>query len=46
LRSQYSLVYSPGDKVSSEYRKIAVAVRRKDLVVRGRDGYYPQSKKQ
>ena len=39
LRNQYSLGYTP-DQSSGGYHKIAVAVKRKGLTVRARDGYY------
>jgi VWFA-related protein len=39
LRNQYSLGYTP-DQTSGGYHKIAVSVKRKNLTVRARDGYY------
>jgi VWFA-related protein len=39
LRNQYSLGYTP-DRVDSGYHKIVVTVKRKNLTVRARDGYY------
>jgi VWFA-related protein len=41
LRNQYNLGYTP-DKApgSGEYRRIQLTVRRKDLVVQTREGYY------
>jgi VWFA-related protein len=39
LRNQYSLGYTP-DRAASGYHKILVAVKRKNLTVRARDGYY------
>jgi len=39
LRSQYSLGYNP-DQSSGGYHKISVSVKRKNLTVRARDGYY------
>ena len=39
LRNQYSLGYTP-DQPSGGYHKIVVAVKRKNLTVRARDGYY------
>jgi VWFA-related protein len=39
LRNQYSLGYSP-EQASSGYHKILVSVKRKNLTVRARDGYY------
>lgn len=45
LRNQYSLGYS-SDRPTSDtgFRKIAVEVDRKGLVVQSRDGYYPRVK--
>jgi len=41
LRSQYSLAYSPVNRVTDgSFRKISVDVTRKGLVVRARKGYY------
>ncbi len=39
LRNQYSLGYTP-DQSGPGYHKIAVSVKRKNLTVRARDGYY------
>lgn len=39
LRNQYSLGYSP-DKSGGGYHKLSVSVKRKNLTVRARDGYY------
>ena len=39
LRSQYSLGYTPADGKSG-YRKLKVTVKRKDLRVQARDGYF------
>jgi len=39
LRSQYSIGYNP-DQSSGGYHKISVSVKRKNLTVRARDGYY------
>jgi VWFA-related protein len=39
LRNQYSLGYTP-DQSGGGYHKIAVSVKRKNLTVRARDGYY------
>jgi len=39
LRNQYSLGYTP-DQSSGGYHKIVVSVKRKNLAVRARDGYY------
>lgn len=39
LRNQYSLGYTP-DQTSGGYHKIVVSVKRKNLTVRARDGYY------
>jgi VWFA-related protein len=44
LRSQYSLGYAPDANALSGFRKINISVKQKDLVVRGREGYYPRSK--
>jgi VWFA-related protein len=43
LRNQYNLGYTPShtpDQASSGYHKILVSVKRKNLTVRTRDGYY------
>jgi VWFA-related protein len=41
LRNQYSLGYTPDQAAGSgEYRRIQLTVRRKDLVVQSREGYY------
>ena len=40
LRNQYSLGFTPSSNRSG-YRKIRVTTRRKGLLVRARDGYYP-----
>ncbi len=42
LRSQYSLGYAPGADARKGYRQISVSVGKKDLVVHGREGYYPK----
>lgn len=39
LRNQYNLGYTP-DKPGGGYHKISVSVKRKNLTVRARDGYY------
>jgi VWFA-related protein len=39
LRSQYSLGYNP-DQSNGGYHKISVSVKRKNMTVRARDGYY------
>jgi VWFA-related protein len=44
LRSQYSLGYTPDDKISKGFRTIKVDVQKKGMVVRSRDGYYPRIK--
>jgi VWFA-related protein len=46
LRNQYSLGYS-SDRPAGDtgYRKIALTVNRKGLLVRSRDGYYPVAKR-
>ena len=43
LRNQYSLGYSPDSGGSYGYRHITVAVRRSNMVVQAREGYYPGS---
>ena len=41
LRNQYNLGYTPDNAPGSgEYRRIQLTVRRKDLVVQTREGYY------
>jgi VWFA-related protein len=45
LRSQYSLGYTPDSKARNGYRRIKIGVRKKDMVVRGREGYYPRIRK-
>jgi VWFA-related protein len=43
LRHQYSIGYTPNPKSSgTAYRKIRLTTDRKDLVVRTREGYYPE----
>lgn len=44
LRSQYSLGYAPDSKARNGYRKIKIELRKKGMVVRGREGYYPRSR--
>jgi len=44
LRSQYSLGYTPDANAVAGYRRIKVEVRKKDLAVQGREGYYPSMK--
>jgi VWFA-related protein len=44
LRSQYSLGYTPDASAANGYRTIKVGVRRKGMVVRGREGYYPRAR--
>jgi VWFA-related protein len=39
LRNQYNLGYTP-DKPGGGYHKVLVTVKRKNLTVRARDGYY------
>src|SRR5207249_845253 len=39
LRNQYNLGYTP-DKPGGGYHKVLVSVKRKNLTVRARDGYY------
>jgi VWFA-related protein len=45
LRSQYNLGYTPDPNAHSGYRRIEVGVKGKDLIVHGRDGYYPKTKR-
>jgi VWFA-related protein len=45
LRNQYSLGYTPDSKARNGYRKIKIGVRKKDMIVRGREGYYPRLRK-
>jgi VWFA-related protein len=40
LRNQYSLGYTPDRAAGTEYRKIHVIAKPKDMVVQARDGYY------
>ena len=44
LRSQYSLGYTPDAGAQSGYRRIKVDVRRKGVVVQGREGYYAEER--
>jgi hypothetical protein len=44
LRSQYSLAYMPEADATEGFRRIRVNVRKKDLPVQARDGYYAPSK--
>jgi VWFA-related protein len=39
LRNQYNIGYTP-DKPGGGYHKVLVSVKRKNLTVRARDGYY------
>ena len=41
LRSQYSLGYTPDQNAGSGYRRLKVTTKEKSLIVRARDGYYP-----
>jgi hypothetical protein len=43
LRSQYSLAYKPQANALSGYRSIQVTVRKKNLFVQTREGYYAES---
>jgi VWFA-related protein len=43
LRSQYSLGFSPDRNEGSGFRRIAVTVKPKNLIVQTRQGYYPGS---
>jgi VWFA-related protein len=43
LRSQYSIGYTPDrDGQDKAFRKITLVTKRKDLIVRTREGYYPK----
>ncbi|HYA17851.1 MAG TPA: VWA domain-containing protein [Bryobacteraceae bacterium] len=42
LRSQYSLGYTSDKTDSYGFRRIALTVKQKNMVVQTRDGYYPQ----
>jgi VWFA-related protein len=44
LRSQYSLGYAPDAAARSGYRKIKIGVKKKGMVVHGRDGYYAKAR--
>jgi len=44
LRNQYSLGYTPDAGAQGGYRRIKVDVQRKDVVVQGREGYYPEGR--
>jgi VWFA-related protein len=43
LRNQYSLGYSPDNPGGYNFRRITVAVKRSNMVVQARQGYYPAS---
>ncbi|MDR3792147.1 MAG: VWA domain-containing protein [Terracidiphilus sp.] len=43
LRSQYSLAYRPQTNALPGYRRIQVAVKKKNLTVQAREGYYADS---
>jgi VWFA-related protein len=45
LRSQYSLGYTPEANARDGYRRIEVGIKRKEMIVHGRDGYYPKPKR-
>jgi VWFA-related protein len=45
LRSQYNLGYTPAADAHSGYRKIEVDVKKKDMIVHSRDGYYSKAKR-
>ncbi|MGZ4815856.1 MAG: VWA domain-containing protein [Terriglobales bacterium] len=40
LRNQYNIGYTPDQAEGSDYRKITLKAKDKDLVVQARDGYY------
>lgn len=43
LRNQYSIGYTPARiEKDGKYRKLKLTTKRKDLIVRTRDGYYPK----
>jgi len=42
LRNQYSIGYTPDAAEGKQFRKISLVAKRKDLVVRTREGYYPK----
>jgi VWFA-related protein len=44
LRSQYSLGYTPDNKAKNGFRKISVEVKKRGMIVHGREGYYPRSR--
>jgi len=44
LRNQYNLGYTSDQTSGAYYRKIKVTVKKKDLVVQARDGYYPATR--
>jgi VWFA-related protein len=43
LRNQYSLGYTPDSPGGYNFRRITVAVKRSNMVVQARQGYYPAS---
>jgi hypothetical protein len=45
LRSPHSLGYTPDANAQSGYRTIKVGIRKKEMIVHGREGYYPSIKK-
>jgi VWFA-related protein len=42
LRNEYSIGYEQPDSTSKKYRKIKLTVKRPRVIVKTRDGYYPQ----
>ena len=42
LRNQYSIGYTPASDVGPGYHKIGLTMKKKDLVVQARDGYYAE----
>jgi VWFA-related protein len=43
LRNQYSLGFAPDTSAGSGFRRIAVTVKQKGMIVQTREGYYPGS---
>jgi VWFA-related protein len=41
LRNQYSLGFTPGTDVAPGYHKIHLTTKQKEMIVKARDGYYP-----
>jgi VWFA-related protein len=42
LRNQYSIGYTSAEPDGTGFRKIVLTAKRKDLIIRTRDGYYPR----